>query len=726
MSFNVRIQNKYDTLQNWLDSSLVLKAGEIALATVDTKDANSGEYVPTVLMKVGDGSKTFAQLPWTAARAADVYGWAKLENPTIEQLPGNLKTAITNLQAAIGEGGSVADAIKAAIDGLDNNDAAVDNQFVTAAVQVDGKVTVSRRALEAADIPALEISKINGLQSALNAKLSESTFNTYKSTNDEAVQANATAIATEKTRAEGVEAQLRTDVDAKVEKKTGYSLISDAEIERLAGVHNYDDTALAGRVTTAEGKIADLETESAKHALKTEVQAVDAKFASYRTSADQDAIDNEQNRRLGVIEGDYLKAADIANFETKENVKKVADDLAAYEESNDAAVAERYTKTEADAKFALKGTDAYDDTEVRGLITKNAEDIAAEAQRAAGVESGLDTRLGNVEKDYLKAADKTELQDNIDTLAGVVETLSDGIDPNKVDGVKDLIKYVDEHGTEVTGMKEDIEANAAAIKLESETARTAEGLLSGRLDTLEAIDHEAYIAADAALKAELQKEIDDDVKAAIDAEVERANGAYDAAGAAATAKSEAIADAATKYEEIGVAQDLIDGLKLSETYEPIGAKDAAIAAAKTETENQVKALADGAVATNTAEIAKIVAGTTPVAKATDADKLGGQAAANYLLKTEAPGYADILTKTAAEAGYKKVQTAVAEKGAANKTLKISQNAQGVIATEEVDIAIAATQVSGLATVATSGKINDLTQTENTVIVFNCGTASTVI
>ena len=38
-----------------------------------------------------------------------------------------------------------------------------------------------------------------------------------------------------------------------------------------------------------------------------------------------------------MIEGDYLKAADIANFETKENVKKVADDLAAYVEANDAA-----------------------------------------------------------------------------------------------------------------------------------------------------------------------------------------------------------------------------------------------------------------------------------------------------------------------------------------------------------------------------------------------------
>ena len=97
----------------------------------------------------------------------------------------------------------------------------------------------------------------------------------------------------------------------------------------------------------------------------------------------QQIIDDEQDRRLGVIESDYLKAADIANFETKENVKKVADDLSAYVESNDAAVANRYTKQEANDKFVLI-EDAYDDT-------------------------ALSTRVKAIEDDYLKANDKTGL-----------------------------------------------------------------------------------------------------------------------------------------------------------------------------------------------------------------------------------------------------------------------------------------------------------------------------
>lgn len=56
-------------------------------------------------------------------------------------------------------------------------------------------------------------------------------------------------------------------------------------------------------------------------------------------------------------------------------------------------------------------------------------------------------------------------------------------------------------------------------------------------------------------------------------------------------KAEAIADAASKYETKGTAQGIVDGLKLSETYEAIGAETRAINAAKSETEKQVGELA---------------------------------------------------------------------------------------------------------------------------------------
>ena len=79
---NTRIQLKYDSFANWSNSTVVLKAGEIAIAYLGetVSEQIKGENRP-VLFKVGDGVKTFANLPWASALAADVYDWAKKETP---------------------------------------------------------------------------------------------------------------------------------------------------------------------------------------------------------------------------------------------------------------------------------------------------------------------------------------------------------------------------------------------------------------------------------------------------------------------------------------------------------------------------------------------------------------------------------------------------------------------------------------------------------------------
>ena len=150
-TLNTRILLKNATLTEWNQSTLILKPGEVALAKIETTqhDAATGNYykVPTYLMKVGDGSKTFAQLNWLAAPASDVHTWAKKAALDYADLPETLKTEIDDLQAAIGNGGSVATqisaAITAAVEGLDSADAAVAKQFVTAVVQEDGKISVT-------------------------------------------------------------------------------------------------------------------------------------------------------------------------------------------------------------------------------------------------------------------------------------------------------------------------------------------------------------------------------------------------------------------------------------------------------------------------------------------------------------------------------------------------------------------------------------------------------
>ena len=73
---NVRFNNKFDTYEKWMASTLILGAGEIAVASIPSGD-NTGLTPPAIGVKIGDGTKTFAQLGWIQATAGDVYGWAK-------------------------------------------------------------------------------------------------------------------------------------------------------------------------------------------------------------------------------------------------------------------------------------------------------------------------------------------------------------------------------------------------------------------------------------------------------------------------------------------------------------------------------------------------------------------------------------------------------------------------------------------------------------------------
>ena len=98
-TLNTKIKLRYDTLENWLNTTvegkggnLVLLKGEVAFCEVPaasvangTVDANGASTVngvitnnmPTIIFKVGDGTHTFSQLNWASSLAADVYAWAK-------------------------------------------------------------------------------------------------------------------------------------------------------------------------------------------------------------------------------------------------------------------------------------------------------------------------------------------------------------------------------------------------------------------------------------------------------------------------------------------------------------------------------------------------------------------------------------------------------------------------------------------------------------------------
>ena len=74
--FNTRIQLKYDTYANWQSKNPVLKSGEVGICVIPA-ETGAVTAEPAILMKVGDGTKTWTQLSFVTGLAGDVYSWAK-------------------------------------------------------------------------------------------------------------------------------------------------------------------------------------------------------------------------------------------------------------------------------------------------------------------------------------------------------------------------------------------------------------------------------------------------------------------------------------------------------------------------------------------------------------------------------------------------------------------------------------------------------------------------
>lgn len=168
-TLNTRIGLKIDTLENWNKSTLALKKGEIAFATV-AATAGNGLTEPVVMMKIGEnGVKTFKDIEWNFyAKASDVLASAKSEealttfinnviadagiasSEAMEQLAGRVTTVENALNGNENTDGTVAKKIKDAIDALD-----LENTYVS---QEDGKSLIE----------TIKITKLDGITEGAN------------------------------------------------------------------------------------------------------------------------------------------------------------------------------------------------------------------------------------------------------------------------------------------------------------------------------------------------------------------------------------------------------------------------------------------------------------------------------------------------------------------------------------------------------------------------------
>lgn len=247
-------------------------------------------------------------------------------------------------------------------------------------------------------------------------------------------------------------------VDAIADKNAeDIAAINNAESGILAQAKDYTDDEVAkvqGEVDALEELVGVLPEGTAA---KDVVDYVNIKTAGIATDA---ALEELQGQLSGVqgevatIKANYLDGDDKTELEGKINAKADQTALDAVSGVANAAATQTALQGEIDRAKGEEGR-------IEGLVT-------AEAERAAGVESGLNERLEEVEA-FFKLAEGEQLDTALDTL-------------------KEIQDYVTGEGAAADKMVDDIAANKKAIE-----------------DHV-AIDHD-FASADAALKTELEGKI---------------------------------------------------------------------------------------------------------------------------------------------------------------------------------------------------------------------------
>ena len=367
-------------------------------------------------------------------------------------------------------------------------------------------------------------------------------------------------------------------------------------------------TAVEGKASAAEGKLAGLTGTVAEDI------AAAVKVEKERAEAAEKAL-GERIDPLATASADYEeRIAELEGLFTGSEGGSVQDLIDSAIEKNNTDVvtpglADKADKTTYEAYVA--------DNDER--VTAVEKEIDDEVLRATAAEALIDEKIGvpsDVEdvtaysKDYTVGMDVKAAKD---AAAAAQKTIDDfltgeGVDPGKVDALKEIIAYMETHGTQY----EDVVDNLGTLN--TDVAGLKDQVGTGKVDDRITTAKEAAIAA--------AEDYADDL---IAAEVERADGKYEekgvAAGLVSALETGAVATNATAIsglkEQVGTgkvddriatakgeaitaageaADQKIADLKLAETYEKVGVA-----------QGLVDSLANGAVADNAADIAALEA-----------------------------------------------------------------------------------------------------------------------
>lgn len=166
-----------------------VKDGSLTLAMMDAGVKTSLAKADSAVQKVETGTangtiKVDSKEVAVAGLQDAAYATVESLNATAQDKADAAKTALigkdtdTDAENTIKGAKKYADKVAAASADITYEDTAVEKKFVTAVNQTKGKIEVTREALKATDIPTIEQSQVNGLETALAGKQDTVTFNT--------------------------------------------------------------------------------------------------------------------------------------------------------------------------------------------------------------------------------------------------------------------------------------------------------------------------------------------------------------------------------------------------------------------------------------------------------------------------------------------------------------------------------------------------------------------
>ena len=274
---------------------------------------------------------------------------------------------------------------------LKAEDTAVAKQFVSAVSETDGKITVERRALVADDVPELGISKISGLQAAIDAKQDTVTFDGEYSATNKAATVNTVNSAVAAVVSNG--ADKAADDTIKGAKLYADGKSSDALTVAKAYADGLvtGDSGVTARVEALEGKVDVAKVSTAIATAKDEAIAAAATEAATKDATLKTAILGEEGYAQTVKSAYNLAAskATMTEVEAKDYATKT--EAQGYADAKDAAIAEaKKAGTDAMAKIGTIPEGATATTAI-GYVDEKIAAIPAQVDYSVTVDTSTPT-----------------------------------------------------------------------------------------------------------------------------------------------------------------------------------------------------------------------------------------------------------------------------------------------------------------------------------------------